>query len=90
MALLINGLLLNVIEVPIYSLTTKEGMMSSKQMKFSDNEQEQLTKAVVTISEILLNKLDEGRETAELEVENIIENENRKVVFNVIAQTIKP
>lgn len=30
------------------------------------------------------------RETAELEVENIIENENRKVVFNVIAQTIKP
>ena len=64
--------------------------MSSKQMKFSDNEQEQLTKAVVTISEILLNKLDEGRETAELEVENIIENENRKVVFNVIAQTIKP
>jgi hypothetical protein len=65
-------------------------MMSSKQMKFSDNEQEQLTKAVVTISEILLNKLDEGRETAELEVENIIENENRKVVFNVIAQTIKP
>jgi hypothetical protein len=59
-------------------------------MKFSDNEQEQLTKAVVTISEILLNKLDEGRETAELEVENIIENENRKVVFNVIAQTIKP
>jgi hypothetical protein len=65
-------------------------MMGSKQMKFSDNEQEQLTKAVVTISEILLNKLDEGRETAELEVENIIENENRKVVFNVIAQTIKP
>jgi hypothetical protein len=64
--------------------------MGSKQMKFSDNEQEQLTKAVVTISEILLNKLDEGRETAELEVENIIENENRKVVFNVIAQTIKP
>ena len=64
--------------------------MSSKQMKFSDNEQEQLIKAVVTISEILLNKLDEGRETAELEVENIIENENRKVVFNVIAQTIKP
>ena len=65
-------------------------MMSSKQMKFSDNEQEQLIKAVVTISEILFNKLDEGRETAELEVENIIENENRKVVFNVIAQTIKP
>lgn len=64
--------------------------MSSKQMKFSDNEQEQLIKAVVTISEILFNKLDEGRETAELEVENIIENENRKVVFNVIAQTIKP
>ena len=65
-------------------------MMGSKQMKFSDNEQEQLIKAVVTISEILFNKLDEGRETAELEVENIIENENRKVVFNVIAQTIKP
>lgn len=64
--------------------------MKSKQMKFGKFEQEQIKQAAMVLSEIMLSKLDEGREIAELEIVNNVENENRQVTFSVIAKTTKP
>lgn len=58
----------------------------AEQLQLSKKEQEQIAKAIMVISNILFIKMDEGVTQPCIEGENVVNNENKKLVFTLTAQ----